>query len=111
MFEIGAGGNWGALSTSHHHTSWGAKAGAPGSRSGDRGCRAGWEPHPEDPDGVSFCPVHPPLKAAGEGCGAARLGLPQLSLTPKNKKLRKDGQALSDSYSKATWIFQGEVTW
>lgn len=33
------------------------------------------------------------------------------TLTPKDKKLTKGGQALSDSYSEATWIFQGEVTW
>lgn len=52
-----------------------------------------------------------PSKQQGRGVGLPGWGCLSSTLTPKNKKLRKGGQALSDSYSKATWIFQGEVTW
>lgn len=107
MFEIGAGENGGgALSTSHHHTSWGSNARAQEADPGDRGCRAGWGPHPEDPDeSVSALPTL--SSEQGRGVGLPGWGCLSFTLTPKNKKLRKDGRP---SYSKRFIFVKGEVT-
>lgn len=55
------------------------------------GCRAGWGPHPEDPEEVSL-PCRPSPRSSRGGAGDCPAGgCLRLTLTPRNKRLRTVG--------------------
>lgn len=80
VFEIGAGADWGTLSTSHCLMSWVSKAQAPGSRL-KGGRMQGWVGAlPEDPQRVPLCPagLHSKQQQQQQGLRAASAQLPPL---------------------------------